>query len=108
LGPAARGGYSSPSARQANGLAAQVTLSTPRMIEACGSHTNLYVPFFSFTVQVVVPTAATLVFLLTPGPLRWKLCIDERSRMTILYVPAFTIFLLIVIVKPGPSVPVSL
>src|SRR4029079_4195927 len=33
---------------------------------------------------------------------------DERSRMTILYMPAFTAFLLIVIVKPGPSVPVSL
>src|SRR5207244_7049190 len=48
-----------------------------------------------------------LVVLLTPGPLRWKLWIDERSRMMITYLPAFTVFLFIVIVKPGPSVPIS-
>src|SRR6266550_2868972 len=64
-------------------------------------------PFFSLTVHFVVRTAGTLVVLLTPGPVRWKLWIDERSRMMTTYLPAFTVFLFMVIVKPGPSVPIS-
>src|SRR3954471_11454800 len=77
------------------------------MIVWWGSHTKRYVPFFSFTVHFVVPVPGTLVFLLTPGPVRWKSWIDARSRMVIVYVPALTVFLFIVIVKPGPTVPVS-
>src|SRR3954452_24712144 len=84
-----------------------VTLRTPCMIVRCGSHTKWYVPFFNFTVHFVVPVPATLVFLSTPGPVRWKSWIDARSRMVITYVPAFTVFLFIEIVKPGPTLPVS-
>src|SRR5258708_29760547 len=77
------------------------------MIVRCGSHTKWYVPFFNFTVHLVVPVPVTLVFLLTPGPVRWKSWIDARSWMVIAYVPAFTVCLFILIVKPGPTVPVS-
>jgi hypothetical protein len=38
------------------------------MIVWCGSHRVWYVPFFNFTVQLLVPVPATLVFLLTPEP----------------------------------------
>src|SRR5882757_2115952 len=76
------------------------------MIVRCGSHTKWYVPFFSFTVHFVVPVPLTLVFLSTPAPVRWKSWIDARSWMVTTYVPAFTVFLFIVIVKPGPTVPV--
>src|SRR3954471_11797810 len=82
-----------------------VTLRTPCMIVRCGSHTKWYVPFFNFTVHFVVPVPLTLVFLSTPGPVRWKSWIDARSWIVIAYVPAFTAFLFIVIVKPGPTVP---
>src|SRR3954452_4479063 len=83
-----------------------VTLRTPCMIVRCGSHTKWYVPFFNLSVHFVVPVPLTLVFLSTPGPVRWKSWIDARSWMVIAYVPAFTLFLFIVIVKPGPTVPV--
>src|SRR5262245_34406336 len=78
------------------------------MIDACGSHTNLYVPFLSVTVHVNVPCEPTPVFLFTPGPLRWKLWMFERSLTTILYLPAFRLvtfwpLFFSVIVKPGPS-----
>src|SRR4051812_36756225 len=77
------------------------------MIVWCGSQTKWYVPFFNFTVHFVVPVPGTLVCLLTPGPDRWKSWIDARSWMVITYVPDFTVFLFMVIVKPGPTVPVS-
>src|ERR671934_2000662 len=82
------------------------------MSDACGSHTYLYVPFFSVTVHVNVPFAPTPVFLLMPGPVRWKLWMFDRSLITILYLPALTLLTFVVpflsvIVKPGPSVPVS-
>src|SRR3954468_16107674 len=77
------------------------------MIVWCGSQTKWYVPFFSFTVHFVVPVPVTLVFLLMPAPVRWKSWIDARSWMVIADLPAFTVFLFIVIVKPGPTVPVS-
>src|SRR6266550_1756417 len=89
----------------------QVTLKLPFMIGACGSHTNLYVPFFNVTAQVNVPLAPTDVFLFRPGPLRWKLWMLDRSLMTILYLPAFRLVTFAVpffnvIVKPGPSTPI--
>src|SRR6476646_4085939 len=85
----------------------QVTLRVPFMIVLCGSQTNLYVPFFRVTFHVYVLTAETLVFLSTPGPVRWKLWMLDLSLTVIVYVPCGTDFLLIVIVKPGPSVAVS-
>src|SRR3989440_12695495 len=77
------------------------------MIVRCGSHTKWYVPFFSFTVHFVVPVPVTLVVLSTPGPVRWKSWIDARSWMVITYIPALTVCLFIEMVKPGPTVPVS-
>ena len=46
--------------------------------------------FVSLSFQVVVPVPATVDFLFTPLPTRWKLCSFDRSRTTIEYVPAFT------------------
>src|SRR3954451_4577696 len=89
------------------GARRHVTVRTPCMIVRCGSQTKRYVPFFNLTIHFVVPLPLTLVFLSTPGPVRWKSWIDARSWMVIAYVPAFTDFLLIEIVKPGPTVPVS-
>src|SRR2546423_13234448 len=62
-------------------------------------------PFFSFTLHLVVPIAGTLVRLFTPFPNRWKLWMFDLSWMTIVYAPGFTVVLFIVIVNPGPSVP---
>jgi hypothetical protein len=56
-----------------------VTFGTPCMIVLWGSQTKRYVPFFSLTVYLVVLTAGTPVFLLTPGPVRWKSWMFERS-----------------------------
>src|SRR3954468_21447950 len=77
-----------------------------------GSHTYLYVPFLSVTVHVNVPFAPTPVFLFTPGPVRWKLWMFDRSLTTILYFPAlseatFLPLFFRLIVKPGPSMPFS-
>jgi len=77
------------------------------MIVWCGSHTKWYVPFFNFTVHFVVPVPATLVFLLTPGPGEVEVVDRREVWIVITYVPDFTVFLFIVIVKPGPTVPVS-
>src|SRR3954452_24019746 len=82
------------------------------MIDACGSQSNLYVPFFRVTVQVLFPTKPTDVSLLSPGPFRWKLWMFDLSRIRIAYLPAFSVVtflpaLVSVIVKPGPSVPTS-
>src|SRR5690242_19039965 len=93
-------------------LLCYVTLNEPFMIEAWGSQTNLYVPFFSVTVQVNVPFAPTPVFLFRPGPERWKLWMFDKSFMTILTFPAFRLAtfwppFLSVIVQPGPTTPLS-
>src|SRR5207244_8063801 len=60
---------------------AQVTVKLPFMIDACGSHTYVYLPAFSVTVQDFVPTKETPVFLSTPGPFRWKLWIPDLSAI---------------------------
>src|SRR5215831_8645602 len=93
-------------------LTRYVTLNEPFMIAACGSQMYLYVPFSSVTVHVDVPVAPTSVFLLMPGPLRWKLWMLDMSLITNLYLPAFRLVtfelpFFNVIVKPGPSVPVN-
>ena len=49
------------------------------MIVACGSQMKRYVPRSTATVQMYVRTAATLVLRFTPGPIRWKSWIAERS-----------------------------
>src|SRR5688572_25554948 len=74
---------------------------------ACGSHTNRYVPFFSVTVNVFVPWKPTEVFTLTPGPERWKLWKSDLSDTVSLTFPAFVGFFAIVMVKPGPTVPLK-
>src|SRR6185436_14627786 len=88
-------------------IAPQLTLNEPFMKLACGSQTNLYVPFFRVTVNVFVPVAPTLVMTLTPGPVRWKLCWPDLSATTSLIFPALVGFFAIVIVKPGPTVPLN-
>src|SRR5262245_63399321 len=50
--------------------------------------------------------------LFTPGPLRWKLCMFDLSLTVILYEPGLSVFTVAVpffrvMVKPGPTVPVS-
>ena len=58
-----------------------MTLKLPFIAAACGSQTYLYVPFFKVTVTVLVPEKATpVISLFTPGPVRWKLWIDDLSR----------------------------
>ena len=48
---------------------------------------NVYVPFFSVTVQVARPTPLTLVCLCTPGPLSWKFRVFDVSVTTNVYSP---------------------
>src|SRR3954452_24787272 len=55
------------------------TVKLPFMKDACGSQTYLYVPFASVTFHVVTPVPETLVVLSTPGPVRWKLWMLDRS-----------------------------
>src|SRR5918911_3548954 len=79
---------------------------------ACGSQTYVYLPFLSLSVTVFVPLAATVVITLLTGPLRWKLWMFDLSVTTNLYVPALSVVTFAppffnVIVKPGPTVPVS-
>src|SRR4029077_4236508 len=81
-----------------------LTVKDPFM-KACGSQMNLYVPFLRVTVNVFVPMADTEVFTLTPGPVRWKLWMLDLSATTMLTLPACVGFFAIVIVKPGPTVP---
>ena len=59
------------------------------------------------TVNVFVPVPETLVFTLTPGPVRWKSWIADLSSTTSLILPAFVGFVAILIVKPGPTVPLK-
>src|SRR5712691_5458857 len=77
------------------------------------SHWYVYVPGLSLTVHVWLPVNGTVVFLLTPGPKRWKLWIEDLSSTRIVYVPALSVFTtlpaedLTATVKPGPEMPVS-
>src|SRR4029079_10851195 len=50
-----------------------VTRKVPRMVAACGSHRNLYVPFCSFSVQICSDRRGTEVARLIPGPRKRKL-----------------------------------
>src|SRR5215211_2674790 len=79
----------------------------------CGSQTYLYVPFFNVTVQVFVPLNVTLVSLLTPGPVRWKLWLVALSLTVMAYLPGLSVLtflppLVSVIVVPGPTDATSL
>src|ERR671913_1613922 len=71
-------------------------------------------PFDSLSFHVVVSRAVTDDLRLTPTPTRWKLCAFVRSRTTIEYVPALTLFsaapaaLRSEIVDFGPTVASSL
>ena len=47
-------------------------------------------PFAKVTCQVNVPLPLTGVFLLTPGPVRWKSWVFAMSLTTIVYLPAFS------------------
>ena len=47
---------------------------------ACGSHTNVYFPFFNVSVHVTLPFCGMVVVLFTPGPLRRKLWMFDLSR----------------------------
>src|SRR4051794_34847006 len=65
-------------------------------------------------VQFAADTfAGTLVILLTPGPVRWKLWMFDLSTTVMTYVPALSAVTalppacLSVIVNPGPTVPAS-
>ncbi len=49
------------------------------MLDACGSHWNLYVPALSVTWNVFVPTSATSVLTSTPSPVKWKLWLLDWS-----------------------------
>ena len=60
-----------------------VTSSDPFMVEACASHWKWYVPGCSVTDQLSDPVPLMLVLSLTPGPLRWKLCMLELSETLI-------------------------
>src|SRR5205809_4935643 len=78
------------------------------MTVACGSQTNLYVPFFSVTVHCVVPVEPTPVFLFTPGPVRWKLWMPDLSATVIVYLPALSVVtffepFLRLMLKAGPT-----
>src|SRR5689334_734206 len=82
------------------------------MNDLWGSHTKVYLPFFSFSFHVTLVVAPTDVFLSMPGPFRWKLWIDDLSEILKMYVPAFSFETFLppfvrVIVNPGPSVPTS-
>ena len=56
-----------------------------------------------------MPVDGTLVFLFTPGPVRWKLWMFDLSDTLIVYDPArrlvtFELPFFMPIVKPGPTV----
>ena len=55
------------------------TVKKPRICVEWGSQTKEYRPSVNVTVQVTSCAASIGVDLSTPGPLRWKLCISERS-----------------------------
>jgi hypothetical protein len=59
-------------------------VNAPRIVVLCGSQTNVYrARSCSVTVQVTVPTVSTSVRWSTPGPARWKLCMFDWSRTSI-------------------------
>ena len=72
--------------------ALSMTVKDPFMTVAWGSQTNTYLPFLRVIANVFVPTAGTLVFTFTPGPVRWKLWMLDLSLTTSLYFPAFVGF----------------
>src|SRR4051794_3912856 len=84
---------------------AQETLSVP-LSALCASERNLYAPGFSVTVHDTVPVNETPVFLLTPGPVRWRLSFFERSRIVSTALPAFA-ERVSEICAPGPTPPES-
>lgn len=67
---------------------AYVTRDEPRIIAACGSQKNVYLPRRRRTVQIVSVRPRTVVALFTRGPLRWKLWIRALSSTLMRYVPA--------------------
>ena len=84
------------------------------MAALCGSHLNRYVPFLALKDQVDFPFLPTTVFLLTPGPIRWKLWIPDLSEIEKVYfVPALTLRTAFParsfseMVNPGPTEPFS-
>ena len=60
-----------------------VFLSAGRALEL-----NVYVPFFSVSVQFARPVPVRLVDLLTPGPESTKFCVFDESLTTNVYFPA--------------------
>jgi len=54
----------------------------PRIVFGCASQRNVYVPTWSVSFHVRLPAKAMPVFLLTPGPSRWKLWDELWSEMT--------------------------
>ena len=59
----------------------------PFIVVACASQTNLYVPSVNVTCHVSSPMSVTSVDLLTPGPVRSKLCMSDWSSTWIVYSP---------------------
>src|SRR5262249_55250048 len=55
------------------------TVNRPFIVVGWMSHRNLYVPSVNVTFHVCEPISVTPVDLLTPGPVRSKLCMSERS-----------------------------
>ena len=66
----------------------------------------MYLPFASVILNVFNPVAGTLVLTFTPFPFKWKLWMLDLSLTTSVYLPAFVGFFML-IVKPGPTVPVT-
>src|SRR5437879_143659 len=69
-------------------------------------------PLRKVIVQIGCTMSATGVASLKPGPLRWKLCTDERSCTCIVYVPGASRVTFLpsakktAIRKSGPTVPI--
>src|SRR6476659_2192369 len=57
------------------------------LIVGCTSHLNVYLPGGRVRRQTGCSISPTEVFSSTPGPVRWKLCVAERSCTWIVYVP---------------------
>jgi len=62
------------------------TVKLPLMV-AWTSHVNVYLPARSVSRQTGCSMSPTEGFSSTPGPVRWKLCVAERSWTWIVYVP---------------------
>ena len=88
-GGGGRGGGGRGGGGPGGGGGAAPVVQLPYMLEECGSQTYEYVlPAWKTTSsQVVSPVPPTVVALFTPGPLRWKLWVDDRSCTRTSYVP---------------------